>query len=159
MYLLAICMLLVATQQAYAQSVYTLSKYMLEQEIEQGFVQLGEHIVAEFLGCQHIDDYELLESVLRDAAKQAGATVINIVTHKFCPQGMSGLVLLAESHISIHTWPEYGYVAVDTYTCGAHVNVQTIIDVLQAFFKPKKIRHILIDRGYDNIDGQIDGTC
>jgi S-adenosylmethionine decarboxylase len=159
MYLLAISLLFLAIQPSYCQSVYALSKYICIQESRSEFVQLGDHIVAEFLECEHIDDYQMLESVLRDAAQQAGATVINIVIHQFCPQGMSGLVLLAESHISIHTWPEHGYVAVDTYTCGAHVRVQTIIDVLQAFFKPKKIRQILIDRGYDNIDEEVYGAC
>lgn len=159
MYLFAASLLCLTIQQSYTQSVYELSKYIRTQENRSEFVQLGDHIVAEFLECECMDDYQMLEDVLRDAAQQAGATVISIVTHQFCPQGMSGLVLLAESHISIHTWPEYGYVAVDTYTCGVHVDVQIIINVLQTFFKPKKIRKILIDRGYDNIDEGAHGTC
>lgn len=153
-------MLFFAVHQTCTQSVYTLSKQPAHNSsTDDRFMQLGDHIVAEFLDCEHIDDYEMLETVLRDAAQKAHATVINIVVHKFSPYGMSGLVLLAESHISIHTWPEYGYVAVDTYTCGSHVNVQAIIDVLRTFFKPKKIRQMLIDRGYDTIDEGTDGTC
>lgn len=139
---------------SHAQFVYELSHCFSkpnQAQLTENFFHLGDHIVAEFLECSNIDDYDQLENVLRIAAQAANATVIDVLTYQFTPVGMSGIALLAESHISIHTWPEYGYVAVDTYTCGNKANVDTIIDVLEAFFKPKKIRRITIERGYDQI--------
>jgi len=152
--------LLFCYQHMNAHSVYALSNYIKFDIPEVNFVHLGDHIVAEFLECQYIEDYDQLEveAILCDAAQQAHATVIKVMTHKFSPQGMSGLVLLAESHISFHTWPEYGYVAVDTYTCGTHVHVQAIIEALKAFFKPKKVHQILIHRGYD-VTGEEPNEC
>ncbi|MFM8543765.1 MAG: adenosylmethionine decarboxylase, partial [Vulcanococcus sp.] len=61
-----------------------------------------------------------LRNAITSAAKRAGATLLNLITHRFDPQGVTGLALLAESHISIHTWPESGYAAVDVFTCGDH---------------------------------------
>ena len=61
-----------------------------------------------------------LRDTITTAAKRAGATLLNLITHRFEPQGVTGLALLAESHISIHTWPESGYAAVDVFTCGDH---------------------------------------
>lgn len=134
-----------------ALSVHTLSK-MHEQERMQDaapLMQLGNHVIAEFMGCSNLDAYEHLEEVLRAAALAAHATVINVMTYKFSPQGMTGLVLLSESHISIHTWPEFGYASIDIYTCGEHVDVHAAIESLESFFKPQAVREIVIDRGYD----------
>jgi S-adenosylmethionine decarboxylase len=112
-------------------------------------VHLGNHIIAEFLECENMEDYEHLEEALWAAAHAANATVIKVMTHKFSPIGMTGLALLSESHISIHTWPEFGYVAVDVYTCGDHVDVYAAIESLKDFFKSKKVRQIKIERGFD----------
>ena len=81
---------------------------------------LGRHLIAEFYGC----DFDVLNSVddirkhMCDAAVKIGATVLGEKFHQFTPQGVSGTVVIAESHLSIHTWPEVGYVAVDIFTCG-----------------------------------------
>lgn len=135
---------------SHAESVYSLS-HMLQGTMipEYSIVHLGNHIIAEFLGCENMEDYEHLEAALCEAAHAAKATVIKAMTHQFSPIGMTGIVLLSESHISIHTWPEYGYVAVDIYTCGEHVDVHAAIESLKNFFKPKKVRQIKIERGYD----------
>ncbi len=81
---------------------------------------LGRHLIAEFYGCNRetIDDLALVRTALVDAARAIGATVVGETFHKFAPQGVSGTVVIAESHLSVHTWPEKGYVAVDIYTCG-----------------------------------------
>ncbi len=130
-----------------AQSVYTLSQLREARSAREDLMHLGNHVVAEFTGCENLDAHAELEAVLREAAQAAHATVIEVVTHKFSPMGMSGIVLLAESHISIHTWPEHGYVAVDIYTCGDHVDINAAIDVLVAFFQPNNVAQITIDRG------------
>lgn len=151
MNIVCIMLLMLVFLQNNAHSVYSLSKILHKDlgDIEH-LVQVGNHIIAEFLECeQNLNSFEQLQQVLREAAQKANATVIQVAIHQFSPQGMSGIVLLAESHISLHAWPEYGYVAIDVYTCGKHVDTHAVIDVLQDFFKPKKIRQILIDRGYD----------
>lgn len=81
---------------------------------------LGRHLLVEYGGCDRetLDDIERIEVLLRRAAEEAGATVVAAVFHPFSPQGITGVVVVEESHLSIHTWPEHGYAAVDFYTCG-----------------------------------------
>src|SRR5258708_6429025 len=83
---------------------------------------LGRHVIAELDGCdaEVLSDPESIRSHLVEAAKRAGATVLADETFEFKNGGVSGFVLLAESHISIHTWPEHHYAAIDIYTCGPH---------------------------------------
>jgi len=112
------------------------------------FKHRGDHIVAEFKDATNLNCADQLEQVLREAAEAAGATVLSVTVQKFEPQGMTGVIVLQESHISIHTWPEDGYAAVDVYTCGDHVRVEDALAVLQQFFKPKKINVVSITRGF-----------
>lgn len=81
---------------------------------------LGRHLIAEYYGCEadFLDDPEPLMRRMTEAARICGATVVNEASHRFSPCGVSGAVLIAESHLSIHTWPEQRYVAVDIFTCG-----------------------------------------
>ena len=83
---------------------------------------VGKHCILELYDCDQsrLDDEAFLRTAITTAAKRAGATLLNLITHRFEPQGVTGLALLAESHISIHTWPENGYAAVDVFTCGDH---------------------------------------
>ena len=80
----------------------------------------GKHIIMDASGCspETLNDLEALKQILVDAAEKANATVLNVAFHHFTPQGVSGVVVISESHLSIHTWPEYGYAALDFYTCG-----------------------------------------
>jgi S-adenosylmethionine decarboxylase len=99
---------------------------------------VGKHCILELYDCNHerLDDEAFLRNAITSAAKRAGATLLHLVTHHFEPQGVTGLALLAESHISIHTWPESGYAAVDVFTCGDHTMperaCQVLIDELEA---------------------------
>ena len=81
---------------------------------------IGRHLIAEFYGCDGslINDLDRVQQSMLAAAGLIGATVLGHTFHKFAPEGVSGSVVIAESHLSIHTWPESGYVAVDIYTCG-----------------------------------------
>ena len=81
---------------------------------------LGRHLIAEFYQCQDslLDDLEGIRQAMLEAAGIIGATVMGDSFHRFAPQGVSGTIVIAESHLSIHTWPEYRYVSVDIYTCG-----------------------------------------
>ena len=83
---------------------------------------IGRHCILELYQCDHVklNDEAFIRTTITSSAKIAGATLMNLVTHSFKPQGVTGLALLAESHISIHTWPEIGYAAIDVFTCGDH---------------------------------------
>lgn len=85
---------------------------------------LGRHIIAEFVDCDSslLNDMAKIRTILTEAARQSGATVVDSVFHHYNPHGLSGVVVIAESHLSIHTWPEYGYASVDFYTCGNRVD-------------------------------------
>lgn len=81
---------------------------------------MGDHYLLNLFGCdpEKLDNERLIKKLLHDAAYCAKMTVLNSMTYKFYPQGVTGIVMLAESHISIHTWPEDSKAAVDVYTCG-----------------------------------------
>lgn len=85
---------------------------------------VGRHCIAELYdGCpEKLNSERFIRAVLTEAAKRAGATLLSLTSHKFTPQGVTALALLSESHLSIHTWPELGYAAVDAFTCGAHTD-------------------------------------
>ena len=92
---------------------------------------VGKHCILELYDCDHakLNDEAFLRTTITTAAKRAGATLLNLITHRFEPQGVTGLALLAESHLSIHTWPENGYAAVDVFTCGDHTMPERPCDV------------------------------
>jgi S-adenosylmethionine decarboxylase proenzyme len=77
-----------------------------------------------------LNDLDLLRDAMLTAAIKCGAVILGDSFHRFSPQGVSGVVVIAESHLSIHTWPEYGYAAVDVFTCGTTVNPQMAAEVL-----------------------------
>ena len=93
---------------------------------------VGKHCILELYDCEanRLNDEAFVRTTLTTAAKEAGATLLNLITHRFEPQGVTGLALLAESHISIHTWPESGYAAVDVFTCGDHTMPEQACSVL-----------------------------
>ncbi len=85
---------------------------------------LGRHLIVEFTNCDRelLDNTELLETHMKEAVRRSGATIVQSVFHRYNPHGVSGVVVIAESHLSIHTWPEYDYAAVDFFTCGESVD-------------------------------------
>lgn len=88
---------------------------------------LGTHLLVDLRDCNidAIRDLEFVKDSLVQAAKAASATVVDVSFHEFNPFGISGMVVIAESHLSIHTWPEYGYAAVDIFTCGDLIKPET----------------------------------
>ena len=93
---------------------------------------LGRHLLVELYDCDRdaLNDLDLIRDVMVQAAIECGAVVLGESFHRFSPQGVSGVVVIAESHLSIHTWPEYGYAAVDVFTCGTTVNPEKAAEVL-----------------------------
>jgi S-adenosylmethionine decarboxylase len=97
---------------------------------------LGRHLLIELYSCDRgrLDDLDGVEEALKEAARRAGATIVETVFHRFQPHGVSGVVVIAESHLAIHTWPEYGYAAVDFFTCGADIDYWPARDFLKHIF-------------------------
>jgi S-adenosylmethionine decarboxylase len=105
----------------------------------------GVHLIADLIGCSGLDDAALIERALRAAAIAAHATLIEVRLHAFGPgQGITGVALLAESHISIHSWPEHGYAAVDIFVCGRRCDAQAALGVLAEMLRatPQHVRSI-----------------
>ena len=100
---------------------------------------IGSHCILELYQCDQakLNDEAFIRTTITSSARIAGATLINLVTHSFKPQGVTGLALLAESHISIHTWPEIGYAAIDVFTCGDHTMPEKACKVLFKDFLAK----------------------
>ena len=85
---------------------------------------LGTHLLIEFYNCDReiLDDEKAITKLFVEAARKAKATVVEQVFHSFNPHGVSGVVVISESHLAVHTWPEYGYAAVDVFTCGTEID-------------------------------------
>lgn len=110
---------------------------------------LGKHLLLELMDCSHdlLNDIDFLQKTLSDVARQIGATVIKDTFYQFTPQGVSGVVIIAESHISIHTWPEHNYAAVDVFTCGDVIKPKDAVKPLAEKLKAKSTTFIELNRG------------
>ncbi|MEM9781968.1 MAG: adenosylmethionine decarboxylase [Pseudomonadota bacterium] len=98
-----------------------------------GRVFAGTHLIIEVVDGAGLDDETRIQTALRDCVDACGATLLHIHTHKFTPQGVSGVAVLAESHISVHTWPEIGYGAFDVFMCGGADPWQAVSVLRDAF--------------------------
>ena len=94
-----------------------------------------------------LDDIDRLRRTLVEAARSAGATVVEDRFHHFEPHGVSGVVILAESHVAIHTWPELGTAAVDVFTCGDPALTQRVADAIEAALEPGSVNRRRFERG------------
>jgi len=110
----------------------------------------GVHLIAEFWHGKIIDDSREIEKILIEAVKRSKNTPLKLAIHKFSPQGITGVILLAESHIAIHTWPEINYVAIDIFTCGEKAIPKRALEYFKKAFKPKKVDVKEIKRGLVN---------
>jgi S-adenosylmethionine decarboxylase len=108
---------------------------------------IGRHIILEMWGCQNLDSVETAESALRDMVQALDVTLLDLKVYPFSPVGVTGMAIVSESHLVIHTWPEYGYAAVDVFTCGAPRDPQDAIGVLRRYFQPERIGVMEINRG------------
>lgn len=110
------------------------SPYDVEKD---GLKYAGTHLLLDFWGARGLDDEAAIRAVLAEAVRVAGATLIKVDLHRFDSGGVSGVAVLAESHMSIHTWPETGYAAVDIFVCGS-CDAYRAVPVLCDFFQPER---------------------
>lgn len=110
---------------------------------------LGRHVLAELYGCSEeiLNNTAKIEEIMVNAALEAGAEIREVIFHQFNPQGVSGVVVISESHLAIHTWPEYGYAAVDVFTCGSTVDPWISCNYLKKHFSAKHMTAKEIKRG------------
>ncbi|MCU1719018.1 adenosylmethionine decarboxylase [Pseudomonas sp. 5P_3.1_Bac2] len=112
---------------------------------------LGKQLVIELYDCNdaRFDDIKWIEESMLQAAREANATIVTSTFHKFSPIGISGVVVIAESHLAIHTWPEYKYAAIDVFTCGDVLDGAQAVRVLSERLGSQ--RHIIssMDRGLE----------
>lgn len=110
---------------------------------------LGSHLLIELFDCDRstLEQEASVGTAMRDAAVESKATVVAESFHEFKPWGVSGAVIIQESHYTIHTWPEHGYAAIDLFYCGGTVNVRRAVEVLRVKFRPKRMKFLLVRRG------------
>ncbi|OFX30020.1 MAG: S-adenosylmethionine decarboxylase proenzyme [Armatimonadetes bacterium RBG_16_67_12] len=117
---------------------------------------VGHHYIAEGSGCNAdaIGRVETVEQILVRAAEIAGVTVWSISFHRFSPNGVSGVVVISESHLSVHTWPEYGYVALDIFTCGNTAKPEAAVQYALKEFGASSMHITEVTRGLEEGDRQ-----
>lgn len=107
----------------------------------------GTHLIVDLWEAQRLDDLKGVERMLREATHACGATLLNLDLHRFTPNGgISGVAVLAESHISVHTWPERGYAAIDIFMCG-EAKPHRAIEVIRKAFSPATLTVVEHKRG------------
>ena len=118
---------------------------------------LGKQLLLELKDCDKevLNDIGFLKGILLAAANSAGATVLGESFHRFNPHGISGVVIIAESHLCIHTWPEYGYAAVDIFTCGNSVQPEKAAEILIEKLSSKSHSTTTIQRGLFELSGVV----
>jgi S-adenosylmethionine decarboxylase len=114
-----------------------------------GLNALGRHLLLELFDCDlnAINNVETVKGALVEAAKRAQATIVDVVFHEFNPFGVSGVVVIAESHLSIHTWPEYRYAAVDIFSCGDILQPEIAASYLVEQFGAERTSVVEMQRG------------
>jgi S-adenosylmethionine decarboxylase len=119
-----------------------------------GVVFAGTHLIIEVEQGVGLDDEDRIRTAFRDCVDACGATLLHIHTHKFSPQGVSGVAVLAESHISCHTWPEIGYGAFDVFMCG-DAEPWNAVGVLKAAFSTENVHVRELRRGEEVVAGAL----
>lgn len=110
---------------------------------------LGRQILVEFYDCDRevLNNEDLIRELMLEGVRQSGATIISDTFHAFSPFGVSGVVVIAESHVAIHSWPEHGYAAVDIFTCGESIDPWVIQKFLQSSFDARNVSSMELKRG------------
>ena len=110
---------------------------------------LGRHLLLELLDCdpEALNSLDIVKTSMVEAARRAQATIVDVVFHEFNPFGISGVVVIAESHLAIHTWPEYRYAAVDVFSCGETLQPQVAVEHLVEQLGAARTSVVEIQRG------------
>ncbi len=112
----------------------------------------GKHYLVDFINCdpETIKFVKTMREIFLKAAKESRATLVDHLFHQFEPVGVSGVILIAESHFSVHTWPEDRFVGVDIFTCGSEMDVEVAIECMRRAFRAENVKVKVVTRG--NLD-------
>ncbi|MPZ13724.1 MAG: adenosylmethionine decarboxylase [Chloroflexi bacterium] len=108
---------------------------------------VGTHLVLELWGCSNLDSASVVEQALRDVVDATKVTLLDLHVYPFSPVGVTGVAVVSESHIMIHTWPEHGYAAVDVFTCGEERDLSGAVGAVREHFSPERVQMMHIVRG------------
>lgn len=122
---------------------------MLPEKVVEGLDALGCNIFADMYGCDAsvLDDVEYLRTMMKEAAKRGNMTVVRTIFHRYEPQGITGIVVVKESHIAIHTWPEHAFASVDIFLCGNNSRPYEVLKYIESKLRPARVYTNSIERG------------
>lgn len=125
------------------------AKILIGVSQESEILSVGKHLLIEIYGADPkiLNDETFVRSTLIKAAEDAGASILGDIIHPFKPQGVTGVVAVSESHLSIHTWPEYGYAAVDIFFCGERVDLNLAAQIIKDRLRARFSSCLLVNRG------------
>lgn len=115
---------------------------------------MGRHVISELWECDtdKLNDMDFIEKVFVSAALEAGAEIREVAFHKFAPYGVSGVVIISESHLTIHSFPEHGYASIDVYTCGDRINPHVAADYISKALNAQITEKMEVPRGMGPIE-------
>lgn len=119
-----------------------------------GAKAVARHLLVEIVGSQLLNDAKLVEGFFRDLAEAYGREILALHVYQFEPYGLSGLLVMPESHVAIHTWPEYGYAALDVFL-GASCDPQISLPLIKRYFEPRDVKVVELERGVDRSNGTL----
>jgi S-adenosylmethionine decarboxylase len=112
---------------------------------------LGRHLILEFWEAKNLNSVTVVEGALREAVEACALTLKDLHVYHWSPEGVTGVAVLSESHMTIHTWPEYGYAAVDVFTCGEDSNPRAAIPILLGHFHAQRVQVMEVVRGIASV--------
>ncbi|MFC2010983.1 adenosylmethionine decarboxylase [Chloroflexota bacterium] len=112
--------------------------------------EFGSHFIVELINClpDRLRKLRDVERIMGEVVQKSKSTMVGSAFHQFQPEGVTGMILIRESHIAIHTWPEEGYVAADVFTCGQEMDPYIVIEVMKVRFEAGEVRYQVIKRGF-----------
>ncbi|MBA7630658.1 S-adenosylmethionine decarboxylase proenzyme [subsurface metagenome] len=112
--------------------------------------EFGSHFLVELINCtpDRLRKVKDVKQIMRQVIQKSKSTMVRSSFHQFQPEGVTGMILIRESHIAIHTWPEEGYVAADIFTCGQEMDPYIAIEVMKDRFEAMEVRYQIIKRGF-----------
>jgi S-adenosylmethionine decarboxylase len=117
-------------------------------QLEVGQVKsVGRHLILELWGCSNLNSIEVVEHAIREVVRLCDLTLLDLKVYPFTPIGVTGVAVVSESHVMVHTWPEHGYAAVDVFTCGEQANPVAALPALRECFSPERVQVMEITRG------------
>jgi S-adenosylmethionine decarboxylase len=110
----------------------------------------GKHIILELWDAKNTNSSNTVRRALSEACMSGNLQLMKILVHQFAPHGVSGVAMIAESHITIHTWPEYSFAAVDIYSCNDDADINKVAEVIKTAFSPCQVNQVELSRGTDH---------